>query len=193
MGQLHSEEFTKGEGTRIVSFVAEDKSVELDEITVTKNMPEAPFGTVWLRNEKSRLIARAISGSGRIAVRTVVQGEVLQERMELGDPAQAAEVAPGQYYAWQNDYNEPLVVSATFAPAFDPELYVERSEEEIMRLDALLVIADTYLGADDVAIVSTLKTSDSVLNFLYGRLLDVGQDPKSILGKFNNSEIKKEV
>lgn len=191
MGQIYAEEFSKGENTRIVSFVARDGSLELDEITVRNNMPEVRLGNAWLRNEKSHLVARAISGSGRIAVRQVVDGKTLQERMELGDPEHGAEVLPGQYYAWENDYNEPLVVAAAFSPAFDQEFYVERTEKEIQRREALEAVADVYLEADDLPALEALTDSHAILNYLYDRLLDVGQDPTDILKKFYVTEDKK--
>lgn len=197
MGQLHGEEFTKGENTRIVSFVSADRSLELDEITIRNNMPEAPLGTKWLRNEKSRLVARASSGAGRIAVRHVVDGKTLHDRIELGGPIpgvaqQGAEVLPGQYYAWENDYNEPLIVDTAFSPAFDPEFYSERTEEEIQLREAMHHVADLYLEPDDLAFLDELGDSDAILNYMYGRLLDTGQDPDEILKKFNVTEDKQE-
>lgn len=134
MGQIHGEQFTNTEVCRGTAFVGQD--VELDVITINGRYPSDNEAVTWARNERSDLVAKAIKGSGRIAIRRVVGGEVRQELVSLqagygGHTEQAAHVPAGSWYAWESLNGESMTVVAGFSPPFHPDQYRVRTEQEI--------------------------------------------------------------
>lgn len=130
MSQIYGETFENGEGARIVAYVAPDNSLEQDFITVYGNYPIGEFGEVWARNEESKMIAAAIRGTGRIAIRQTVDGKTFLETMELQNGS-AAHVPAGEWYAWQTDSGEGATSAVAFAPAFDKNKSRIATEEEL--------------------------------------------------------------
>ena len=55
---------------------------------------------------------------------------------------------------------------------------------------SLFEITAAYLEAEDAAFLDELDEFDAGLNHIYGRLLEMGEDPDEILLKFNVIEEK---
>lgn len=148
MAEIHGERFSNGENCDGYSFVSPSGQAEIDIIEIRGEYPEGKFGEAWTLNERSHLMAVMVSGTGRIAVREVVNGEPFVTVTDL-KVTNAIEVPAETWYAWQADAPEDLVVAATFIPPFDPELYHTMTEHELQSMAGIYKLCQEHLGPDD--------------------------------------------
>ena len=53
--------------------------------------------------------------------------------------------------------------------------------EETSRFEALKQVTAEYLDADDAAFLDELDTEEERINYVFGRLLELGENPEEVL------------
>lgn len=53
--------------------------------------------------------------------------------------------------------------------------------EQASRFEALKQLTAEYLDADDAAFLDELDTEEERISYVYGRLLELGEDPEEVL------------
>jgi hypothetical protein len=134
MADVRGESFNNGEHVTITSFVSPDGNIEVSDISVSGEYPGA-FKEQWARNKHSNMLAKYVSGTGRIATREYIEGvpSVTVTEMTLST---AAYVPRGTWYSWQGDAGDPLVVDATFVPPFNADEYKLSTPELLIDEDS---------------------------------------------------------
>lgn len=193
MAEVEGQRFENGNNCRIVSYVSPDGLIEADTISITGEYPVGEFGEVWAKNEESHLLAKISSGSGRIAIRQVIDGEVVPTIIDL-TPSNAVYIPADTWYGYQSGKGEEMTIDATFVPPFSPDHYKIASEETLRVLAAIHGLVKEELDSSDLTfLVEASPDVDDALGMVYGRLIEEGKDPDTLLQQYGIIEQNKEV
>lgn len=156
---------------------------ELEIVAVRGRYPDvADDEMTWARNTESRLTVRTLKGIGAIAIRGV--GEyTLVERIPREGEQTAVDIPAGTYYAWMSKNGGEFSAIAISDPVVDEEKHEVKTESEILREEGMAQLALEHLTQDDKDFLQDLDEEERV-GYVYGRLLEEGEDPDEILIKF---------
>lgn len=138
----------------------------------------------WARNHGVTENVVIVSGRGGVAIRGVGYLE-LDALAPIESQKRAVTVHPGQWFRWQSDSDEKMVISMLTSPAFYAEQYETQSEESISFREELHEVAKGHLDESDFEFLEEFSDVEGMLSYIYGRLLDLGKDADEILKEYN--------
>lgn len=173
MPKLEGQPFINSDTCDGVAYLADDAPLDFSEVHIHGRYPVAGFA----RNNESHEIVHVLHGVGRLMF-------AVGEEMSL-ETGQVVHVPARQWFAWEGDMKLGMSCSLPFNTEQYDVFEIDVGDEVFMRVHQTL---DKYFPEDKLFVEMEGMNLDDIVGFLYGQLIEAGEDPDEIFRDFGITE-----